>query len=218
MAKPKTGKKKKELIIDGRSLEGQRRQKRTREKILSDSLACFVKYGYQNTTIDKIVALSGVSRASLYTHFKSKSHIMRALLVDFLDLLDNAIVQIRYGDDRSEIDQILDNINRVIDVFEQNTLLGKLVFMGSTDSDQRLNEVLERFFQRVEKMITHALRLGIEQGLIRQVSLEASSKIILSSFKDVILLPLTQGKISVKKARNLSKHLVDYHMHGLVIR
>ncbi len=218
MAKPKAVKKKKDLIIDGRSLEGQRRQKRTKEKLLSDALECFVKYGYQDTTIDKIVSFSGVSRASLYTHFKSKSHIMRALLVDFLDMFDKAIVQIRYGDERTEIDQILDNINRVIDVFEQNTLLGKLVFMRPTDSDQSLNEVLERFFQRVEKMITHALRLGIDQGLIRQVSLEVSSKIILSSFKDVILLPLTQGKISVKRARNLSKHLLDYHMHGLVIR
>ena len=142
---------------------------------------------------------------------------MLALLIDFLAMLDKTLVQIRYGEERSEIDQILDNINRVIDLVEKNRSLASLAFMGATDSDRSLQEAVGRFFLRIEKMIAHAVQLGIGQGLLRQVPLEVSARIILSSFKDVILLPLTQGKISVKKARKLSKQLLEYHMHGLAI-
>ena len=205
-------------LLDGRTVEGRRRHERTRSKILSHSLECFVKYGYRRATIEKILAATGVSRASLYAHFQNKSEIMRALLDDFIERVNGELSQIRYGDERSEIDQILDNINRLLELFEREKSLGRLVFTGTTEADQNLRDALDTFFVRVEDMIMHALRAGMEQELIRDVHLEVGTRTILGSFKEVILLPLAKGRISVSRAKSLSKHLLDYHMYGLVLK
>ena len=218
MAKGRAKKKRKADMGDGRAAEGRRRQDLTRHKILSHSLDCFVRNGYGSTTIVKILSASGVSRATLYAHFRNKSEIMRALLDDFIERIDGELVQIRYGDDRTEIAQILDNINRVLDLFEREKSLGRLVFTGTTEADPSLREVLDRFFSRLEEMFMHTLSAGIEQGLIRDVHLEVGARTILGSFKEVILLPLAQGRISVRKAKELSKPLLDYHMYGLALR
>ena len=205
-------------LQDGRAEEGRRRQERTQRKILDHALDRFVLDGYRNTTIEKILAASGVSRASLYTHFRNKPEIMCALLDEFFEKIDAELVQIRYGDLRSEIDQILDNINRIVTLFERHKSLGMLVFLGSMEGDERLQDVLGRFYVSVEGMIIHTLRLGIDQGLIRPVNLEVGAKTILGSFKETILLPIAQGKISGRKAKQLSKELLDYHMYGLALR
>ena len=200
---------------DGRAEEGRRRQERTRGKILSCSLDCFVRQGYRATTIEKILNASGVSRASLYAHFRNKTEIMRALLDEFIERIDAELIQIRYGDERSETDQILDTINRVVELFERNKSLGRIVFLGTMEADENLRGVLDRFFSRVEEMIAHALKLGIEQGLIRPVHLETGTRAILGSFKEAVLLPLARGKISAARAKKLAEHLLNYHMFGL---
>ncbi|UCE63122.1 MAG: TetR/AcrR family transcriptional regulator [Nitrospirota bacterium] len=58
------------------------KEKRTsaREKILEAATSLFFEQGYQGTTIDDVVARSGVSRPTLYTHFSTKEDLGIAYL------------------------------------------------------------------------------------------------------------------------------------------
>ena len=47
-----------------------------REQILQAAIACFSRKGYHLTTMDDIVAESGMSKGSLYWHYKSKKDIL----------------------------------------------------------------------------------------------------------------------------------------------
>jgi AcrR family transcriptional regulator len=47
-----------------------------REQILQAAVACFSRKGYHLTTMDDIVAESGMSKGSLYWHYKSKKDIL----------------------------------------------------------------------------------------------------------------------------------------------
>ena len=51
-----------------------------REKILDAANDLFFEQGYQGTTIDDVVARSGVSRPTLYTHFSTKEDLGIAYL------------------------------------------------------------------------------------------------------------------------------------------
>ena len=51
----------------------------TREKILHAAIKCFSRKGYNEATMDEIAQEAGVSKGSLYWHFKSKSSLFLAI-------------------------------------------------------------------------------------------------------------------------------------------
>jgi len=55
-----------------------------RTQIMQAALACFTRKGYNNTTMDDIVAESGLSKGSLYWYFKSKDDLFAAAVMSLL--------------------------------------------------------------------------------------------------------------------------------------
>lgn len=77
------------------STPNQRRLERqdSRELILTVALELFTKRGYDGTSIDDIRQAAGFrSKASLYTHFKSKEDVSEALTTRILWQMEDAIL------------------------------------------------------------------------------------------------------------------------------
>jgi len=51
-----------------------------REHLLKTALSLFNKYGFHATGIDKVQAVSGVSKTTMYKYFKSKEELIQAVL------------------------------------------------------------------------------------------------------------------------------------------
>jgi AcrR family transcriptional regulator len=51
-----------------------------REKIVDEALKLFYKYGFNSTGVDKIITVAGVSKKTLYNHFRSKDELILATL------------------------------------------------------------------------------------------------------------------------------------------
>jgi len=62
------------------SEEGARSRKRreTRQRISETGLRLFLAHGYEGTTLDAIAAEAGISRRTIFLHFKSKDDILFA--------------------------------------------------------------------------------------------------------------------------------------------
>ncbi len=58
-----------------------------RAQILEAALSCFGDRGYHATTMDDLVAASGLSKGSLYWHFRSKEEVFLALFDSFGTIL-----------------------------------------------------------------------------------------------------------------------------------
>jgi AcrR family transcriptional regulator len=56
------------------------RAERTRQRILDAAAQCFAASGFSRTTVESIAAGAGVSKALVYTHFRSKEAIFEELL------------------------------------------------------------------------------------------------------------------------------------------
>jgi AcrR family transcriptional regulator len=54
----------------------RKRAMQTKQLLINTAKALFLEYGYAATTIDNIADTAGVSRASFYTYFSSKTEIM----------------------------------------------------------------------------------------------------------------------------------------------
>ena len=54
-------------------------------EILMAAGDCFVKYGYEKTTLDDIAEIVGINKASFYYHFKNKDEIFKELIIKEAD-------------------------------------------------------------------------------------------------------------------------------------
>lgn len=68
----------------------RRRTSERRDDILRASLACFLRHGIEQATIEQIRNASGASSGSIYHHFRSKQGIAVALYVDGMRELGRA--------------------------------------------------------------------------------------------------------------------------------
>jgi AcrR family transcriptional regulator len=66
-----------------------------RAEILEAALRCFNRTGYNNTSMDDIVRESGLSKGTLYWHFKNKQDLFFALFDKIiLDILETLTVEL----------------------------------------------------------------------------------------------------------------------------
>ncbi len=56
-----------------------------RAQIIQAALVCFARKGYRNTTMDDIVAESGLSKGTLYWYFESKDGLFAAAIMSFFE-------------------------------------------------------------------------------------------------------------------------------------
>jgi TetR/AcrR family transcriptional regulator, transcriptional repressor of aconitase len=52
----------------------------TRSQIIDAASACFAEYGYDKTTFDDVAKKAGISRALIYTYFKSKQEFFFTMM------------------------------------------------------------------------------------------------------------------------------------------
>lgn len=63
-----------------------------RTQIIQAALVCFTRKGYNNTTMDDIVAESGLSKGTLYWYFESKDALFASALMSvFVDVGQEAV-------------------------------------------------------------------------------------------------------------------------------
>ena len=72
-------------MADGRILRGEA----TRERVLAAARELFGSRGYEDTSIESVLAASGVARGALYHHFPSKADLFDAVAVEvFVEIAD----------------------------------------------------------------------------------------------------------------------------------
>jgi AcrR family transcriptional regulator len=69
-----------EVELDGRRARGAA----TRERLLAAARSLFGERGYEATSIESVLAASGVARGALYHHFQSKAELFDAVLAEVL--------------------------------------------------------------------------------------------------------------------------------------
>jgi len=60
-------------------------QKSKKDHIVNAALALFLENGFKGTSIDMVVRVSNVSKATVYNHFSDKSELMLAVLSQWID-------------------------------------------------------------------------------------------------------------------------------------
>jgi AcrR family transcriptional regulator len=137
----------------------------TRDRILEQSQSLFFKIGVRNVTMDDIARELGISKKTIYQHFKNKAEIVREVSVAHCQQNEKEAVEIAHTAENA-----IDELFKVM-VWVSNTikkLAPNLIF-----EVQKYYPESWKLFQKHENrfvlgMVKENLRRGMDEGLYRE--------------------------------------------------
>ena len=177
----------------------------SRERILETATSLIAHQGFAATSMNSIVAATGMSKGGVYWHFRSKMEVVRA------------IVERAFEQQLSHLHLILDQPGSVPDRLR---ILGKAVgdaALAQPDLAQaildtyavssrnpELASVLRTFYAEYRKLFVALMQRGIENGEVAVASPEEAADSFIAALEGTILLGIfqerqSQGKITKKK-------------------
>ncbi len=180
----------------------------TRGRLLRAAKKVFSEKGYYNAQISHIIDTAGVARGTFYLYFKSKEEILKEILKEVVSELR---VRIKVIDlKRDPVDQIVENIQRVLDFALEEKELARIVLQRNCDP--KLFSTIEEFFDEVTSMVENSLRKGIDLGLLRECDTSVLAKALIGAVKEVIVGLLDKKDVDTKK---VARDLVDLGLRGI---
>jgi AcrR family transcriptional regulator len=156
-----------------------------RAQIIEAALGCFSERGYHATTMDDLVSASGLSKGSLYWHFKSKEDV-------FLALFDHMAFEL-FGRVDEAVEsggvEVVPLLRRELGVFlerfgaERTLLLAWTEFLAHPRGRERMAEIYRLSREKFAALI----RQGIATGELRDLPVESVAA-TLTGMLDALLL------------------------------
>ena len=91
-----------------------------RHEILGKALDVFVNEGFGDVTYQKIADRCGVTRTTLYIYFKNKRDIFNFCIKQFLQTVENNIVEINNDRDISYTEKLIQVMSVILKLLEEN--------------------------------------------------------------------------------------------------
>ncbi len=140
----------------------------TKRKIVLVALELFVRKGYHGTSITDIMNNVGLSKGSLYAHFKSKGEILLLIIEQYKARFIDEIIHFANDSEGNA----LDKLNRCISfsakfASEHENLCVFLTFLTTElKADIDFEPMLKAVYRDYQRFISGIIRQGIIQGLV----------------------------------------------------
>jgi AcrR family transcriptional regulator len=185
-----------------------------REKIIHKAAEMFITLGFKSVTMDDIAATMGISKKTIYTHFKNKTALVKESTLAMFHVISHGIDCIAEHD-KNPIEELYD--------------IKKFVMMHLKDEKSSPQYQLQKYYPEIAKTLKELqfdtmqectlknLTRGIDQGLYRaNLDIEFISRIYFTGvigMKDAKLFPSQD----FPKARLMEDYL-EYHLRGIVTK
>jgi AcrR family transcriptional regulator len=161
----------------------------TRQLILESALRCFTRKGYLRTSMDDIVAESGLSKGTLYWHFENKSDLFNNLFDLLMGDMVESFLQFQVPDDvpaSERLHQLSLMFGTAIAADDRITEI-PINLMAEVwqvpEFAARYQEMLDEFGEMLRAIIDR----GIDDGEFRQVDVQRVIWSIMAAFDGLIL-------------------------------
>ncbi|ADU96649.1 TetR/AcrR family transcriptional regulator [Thermovibrio ammonificans] len=171
-------------------------RKRERELLLA-AKTLFSRRGFYDTTVSDIVESLGIARGTFYQYFKNKDDIYRRVLEQVVEELSSRLKLVSPDDPFA---QLRENLKGVLELMVEDRDLARLVFYHPYKLNPRFDAVLEEFFLKVYALVEHAVKTGMEMGVVRRCNPEIVARAIVGAFMEVGKLLIEQESPDIEGA------------------
>lgn len=158
-----------------------------RSLILLAAKQVFAAKGYHLAKIDHIVAKAKVARGTFYLYFGDKRTVFGELVDGCVQAVNKAIYAIDLARvDLSPLEQLTDNVGRVVRVFTEDPALARILFNEAVGLDPEFDAKLLVFYDGVTHMIVRALDEGVRVGMVRPGDAHTRALCVLGIVKELL--------------------------------
>ena len=163
----------------------------TRAHILQESRKLFTLQGFSSTSVNAIIAATGVKKGNLYYHFPSKEELGLAVLTntrdEFFTILDSSLTG------ETPVEKIINSCNFIMAMMQQTNFVGGCLFgntaLEMSDSNPRFGKIIQEVFSRWVGLIEKELRqAGKEDMPINPMPPDALATAIVATLEGGIML------------------------------
>jgi AcrR family transcriptional regulator len=186
----------------------------TRARIIQAALECFSRTGYNQTTMDDVVAASGVSKGTLYWHFKNKE--------DLLESAIRALFEEYFGaDPLAHLDNLPTASDKLRAVAQEAVEASKHVsgmfnlfieYWTSSSQRERADHVWFEFLLEYKSMLVSIIEAGISAGEFKPTDAEALAWSFLAAYDGLAAYVMLKPDIDLAQ---ISATFVDTLLQGL---
>ena len=142
-----------------------KRGRNTKKKIVSAAWRLFYEQGYDNTTVDEIIELSGTSKGSFYHYFEGKDALLSSLSFLFDEKYEELIPAL--PPEQDSFDTLLYLNQELFSLIENNVSLELLAKLFSTQLVTKGEKHLLDHSRTYYKLLRQIVLRGQERGELR---------------------------------------------------
>jgi AcrR family transcriptional regulator len=185
-----------------------------RAQIIEAALACYTRKGYANTTMDDIVAESGLSKGAIYWYFKSKDDVFQAAFTSMFEAV-GAESMVAFQACETAADRLRLGARTMVDLARNIEGYFALIVEFWSQSENR-DEVMgfwAEMLVQYQQVIAAIFEGGIQSGEFREVDADALAWMIMTAYDglaayDMMIPNLDMDKISETFIEALLKGLI----------
>lgn len=185
---------------------------KTRKHLIEVARDLFARYGKKNVTMNNIAEASEKGRRTLYTYFKSKEDVYRAVIKHELAYMQQQLEEVAACKEEPEAKltrHILTHLDIVKDTVSRNGSL-KADFFHDIYEVERARRGVDK---REVEMIRNILQEGVEQRVFKLANIDLTAVIIFYAVKGLEVPYIRQG-ISSEFERNKGS-IVEFVFSGI---
>lgn len=170
------------------------RREKTRELLLTSARKLFGEEGYEQTTTNKLLAASGVSKGGMYHHFSSKQELMEAIYVQDCEWVFERIEQMPQAD--TPLEHLIQSVNAWLKLVSDPKVGSVLLEQGPKVLGWRKCREIEAQFS-LQPMI-ETIEKCIASGEINVTSAHSTVQIINAMATEMAMIQLHDPSVSVE--------------------
>ena len=170
-------------------------------QILDAAMHVFVKSGYSKTTMDDIVAHSGLSKGAIYHYYSSKKDLFLSLIDYWENYFFKNIIDKDLSSSSSE-DMLREITKDVIKTFKTNkhVFLAELEFWSLSNHDLDVRKRTTGLYVKLLALFKKVIKKGVDENIFKKVDLDVASLSVMTALQGVIWFSIFEkSNISAEK-------------------
>ncbi len=138
-----------------------RKGERRKQELLDIAYRMFISKGYENTSVDDIIAEAGIAKGTYYYYFESKEQMLEEVIGMMIDKETEAAASILESD-ASVAQKIVGIIASIRPAPEEQPIEGALMRPENIIMHQKIKR---RFVEKIVPLLSRVVEEGVEQGI-----------------------------------------------------
>lgn len=183
-----------------------------KEKIIQDAIALFFKYGTRSVSMDDIAKEIGISKKTLYVHFKDKDELIMAGMLAH-DVAEKEILKSFQRNATNAIDEMIQIAKYVERMLKQ--VSPTMIYDVQKYHRQAWEMMNKMHNEDIYKEIKTNIERGIKEGVYRtDFNIDIVAKIYVST--TIIATNADYFSPNQYNINDIVKTNILYHLHGIV--